>query len=219
MTFQVPTAAGRMVPLASTLPGDVSIRAVAAQLSALALWHGATTVPYHPAQRAVLMSETFAGSREALHALLWPAPLAFLGIIEPAVRADLTAGPWGEAIEAALRRREAIIRHAVALAAGLGDIGDLFAAELAHVERVVIATELRDLNLPPGLAGTIGPLPGPLRQRIQPWPWEKAEHRFLRRWRLLAEIEGLDPWRSEHHPDRPAPAACRPGFNEEHPIP
>lgn len=203
----VPTAAGRMVPLHAPLPGDVSVRAIAHQLAAIALWHGATLVPYSAAQRAVLLSELFAGTREALHALLWPAPMAFTGVIEPGLRAWLERGlalPAGERLRAA----EAGIRYAVRLAAGLGaiDPGGLFEIELAQAERTVIATELRDLGLPAGLAATLGPLPRPHRARIQPWPWARAEDRWLKRFRLLAELEGIDPDRS----DRPHPSPFGP---------
>lgn len=205
MTPLVPTAAGKLVPLAAPLPGDVSLRALAHQLAAITLWHGATHVPYTAAQRAVLMSELFGGTREALHALLWPAPLAFTGVIEPAMRGWMTAVL---ADKARLYGLETNIRYAVRLAAGLGEPGELFGMELAHAERSVIATELRDLGLPPGLGGTLGPLPAPHRSRIQPWPWQKAEDRFWKRWRLLAELEGLDPDRS----DRPVPS---PFVNQE----
>lgn len=204
----VPTAAGKLVPLGAPLPGDISIRALAHQLAAITLWHGATHVPYTAAQRAVLMSELFGGTREALHALLWPAPLAFTGAIEPAMRAYLTAALAIPLAGERLRGLEQNVRYAASLAAGVGAAGPLFEIELAHAERSVIATELRDLGLPQGLAATLGPLPAPHRSRIQPWPWQKAEDRFWKRWRLLAELEGLDPERT----DRPQPS---PFVNQE----
>jgi hypothetical protein len=207
----VPTAHGRCLPLDAVAAGDVSIRALAAQLSLLQLWNGATHWPYSPAQRGVLMSECFSGTLEALYALLHPAPAAFTGVIEPALRQRLDmVGRAGHGL-AVIEQIEDRCRHAVRLAVGIPVTvpGAVFEIDLAHTERALWATEIRDLCAQSvddrARAGDFGPLPQPLRQTIKPWGWQNAESRWLRKYRQLAQALGIDPERTERRDPSPFP--------------
>lgn len=206
--MSVPTSHGRTVPILAIGAGDVSVRALANQLAKLSLWNGATHFPYSPAQRGWLMAETFSGTLEALYALLHPAAMAFTGVIEPAFRRRLDRLGHREAADL-LDHIEHRARAAIRMAVGIPvePPGGVFEIELAHVERVLWATELRDLCAQDvndaAMDGVFGPLPGPLSQPIKPWNWQQAEERWLRKFRQLAQAYGVDPDRSDRRDPSP----------------
>jgi hypothetical protein len=186
----IQTASGRKVSLTAPTPADVSIFDIAAHLAKVCRFNGACTLFYSVAQHSVLVSEMFGDPDQALQALLHDGHEAYLGDpTTPLKRALFPDRPDRLAVLA--DRHDYAIRVAVGIAPQLDDE---LATWITHADRVALATERRDL-LEHELDWKL-PLPDPLPQRIRPLTWDRAEQLFLRRFRELCTLAGVDPERT-----------------------
>ena len=163
---------------------DVDIEAIAHVLANTCRWGGRTRRFLSLAQHALTMSEEIealdgiAGEDRrclALHALLVPARVAWLGDEKGDVPASAKAAARAKAHGAAVDR-------AVREAAGLDrEPPEDWSEVLRFVARMTDAAERRDL----GVDGARTPFP-PLRRTIRPMAPEAAAERWLARFRELA---------------------------------
>lgn len=194
----IQTASGRKVSLRGPMPGDISIKDIAAHLAKLCRFTGATTLFYSVAQHSVAVSEMFASPVEATYALLHDAHEAYVGDVSTPMKQALAAGGHLDRLGIMADRFD----HAIRMAVGINpEIPYGLDTLIWHADRVQLATELRDVV--PGTGDGWGPLPDPRPRPIVPMRWDKAEDLFLRRFRELCALTGLDPENSE----RPVPPA------------
>ena len=163
---------------------DVDIEAIAHVLANTCRWGGRTRRFLSLAQHALTMPEEIealegiAGEDRrclALHALLVPARVAWLGDEKGDVPASAKAAARAKALGAAVDR-------AVREAAGLDpQLPEDWSEVLRFVARMTDAAERRDL----GVDGARTPFP-PLRRTIRPMAPEAAAERWLARFRELA---------------------------------
>lgn len=194
----IPTATGRKVSIREPLKGQISIRDIAARLAKQCRFVGEPGLFYSVAQHNVAVSEMFAGPTEATYALLNNAHEAYLGHLTPQVKEALTQGGHLGRYGTLAERFD----HAIHMAIGINpEMPYGLDSMIWHADRVQLATELRDVV--PGTGDGWGPLPDPRPRPIVPMRWDKAEDLFLRRFRELCALTGLDPENSE----RPVPPA------------
>lgn len=182
------TSTGRKVSLREPRVEDISIRDIAAHLAKLCRFSGATDLFFSVAQHCVLVSEMFVSPVEATYALLHDAHEAYIGDISSPMKAALVVDGHLDRVALMADRFDHVIRLAVGINPEMPYGLEQF---LHHADRVQLATELRDLV--PGNTKGWGPLPDPRPRPIVPLRWDKAEELFLRRWRELCALTGIDP--------------------------
>lgn len=189
------TASGRAVTLSRPAPDAISIRDIAAHLSKICRFAGATSTFYSVAQHSVLVAQLLAahGPAAQMYGLLHDAHEAYIGDIPQPVKnlLNLALGMGAEwtplydlwtGLDATIHER-----------AGLAwPIGANTRAAIRHADLRALATERRDL-LADARPGTPewDDLPEPARAAIKPWPWAKAEEKFLETYDELAILNGL----------------------------
>lgn len=194
------TASGRCVPLTGTDPGDIDLRDVAGHLARLCRFAGATPTYYSVAQHSVLVGDLLAGHGPVvqLYGLLHDAHEAYFGDITTPARRMISAAAWGIADPALDRLADLTLDLDAAIHARAGLAWPPPAATrniVAAADKKALATEVRDvLSDPrdPRAASAFGcDRPAPMRGAIKPWPWIKAEERFLEKFDELAILAGL----------------------------
>ncbi len=183
----VTSASGRLLFYTRPEAGSMRIRDIANQLAKINRWVGATEMPISVAQHSVHVAEVLEEDRDyylALYGLLHEAHDFMLGDQPRALRdyvarrADLDIlGELADEIDAQIHR-------------ALGLHWPRSAAAVALIERanaMIGATECRDL-----MPDVIAPWQHvrPLRRSIKPWPWPKAEERFLAKYADLCALAG-----------------------------
>lgn len=186
----VQTASGRAVSFAGGAQ-PISIRDIAAHLAKICRFAGATSTFYSVAQHSVLVSQLCAdfGPQGQLYGLLHDAHEAYIGDIprpmKQAISRMLGHDTLSPIDEIANRLDRAIMTHV-----GLDwPIPAAIRDGIHHADLRALATEKRDL-LPDEPDWTAG-LPPPWRASLKPWPWPKAEERFLTLFNDLSAMCGL----------------------------
>lgn len=188
MTPFLRTASGRDLILAR--PDTVDIEDIAAHLSKINRFNGATREPYSVAQHSVLVARILAlaghDAATQLWGLLHDAHEAYLGDMATPVQwhlfgnvdkaRNILPSPWEEATSA---MDEAIIR-----CLGL-TVTDVMRREVLLADKRALVTEWRDLMQGPCPAGWTAE---PLAERpIRCLTWVQAQDLFLRRFDVIFE--------------------------------
>jgi hypothetical protein len=189
----VQTASGRTVTLLGPGPIAISIRDIAAHLSKICRFAGATDRFYSVAQHSVLVSNLCfdLGPDAALHGLLHDAHEAYIGDMPQPAKLAM-ARMLGSQTLSPLDDLKHRLDRAIAEHIGLSyPVSPQIRAAIHHGDLRALATEKRDLL-------TDEPdwpddLPAPWRAAIKPWPWAKAEEKFLEQFDELAALAGLAP--------------------------
>jgi uncharacterized protein len=158
-------------------PETIDIRFIATMLARIDRCHGRSPLPYSAAQHALLVA-SFLPARLRRHGLLHAAHEAITGGIPLALREAIRQAV-GQDIVAALAQPWQVAIHA---ACGLTWPPPIRDADLIKAaERQAMATTMRDLLDAPPQA-----LPcAPGLRALCPWPWAKAEQKFLDEWERL----------------------------------
>lgn len=156
---------------------DVRIVDIAHALSLINRFDGATIEAYSVAQHCVLVSE-IVPPEMALQGLLHDAAEAYVGDV---------GRPLKDALEILTGNRNPFKPIEQKVAAAIGrrfqvELVDL-PEEVHRADRILLATEKRDLLLPP--EQDWGHLEEPLATKITPWPAHGAEAAFLGRFKEL----------------------------------
>lgn len=164
-------ASGRRFGLLDPSPSEVDFRDIAAHLAKICRFGGAPYSFFSFAQHAVLVAGQLPPTLRP-YGLLSQAHVAYVGDLdeEPGLALAFLGG------ERAIGTLVAPIAAAIHAAAGLPwPRPREIAEEVRQAELRAYATEVRDL-----LPAQALPLPcRPMGTRIRPWPWAKAEERFL----------------------------------------
>jgi hypothetical protein len=177
-TDWIQTYTGRQVFPAEPDPSKVAIEDIAHHLALQCRFAGGVERFYSVAQHSFLVAEVV-GLELGLVGLLHDAAEAYVqDFVRPLKRTVLGA---------AYRELEHGWALAIGEAFGLGaELADL-PPEVKLADNVLLATEARDLFATPTPAPW-GPLPAPLLDRIESWPWQAAETSFLRRFHELMAL-------------------------------
>lgn len=190
------TASGRTVALTAVSPAAISIRDIAAHLSKICRFAGACNQFYSVAQHSILVSNLVfeLGPDAALYGLLHDGHEAYIGdITQPAKLAiGQMLGPNAHSPIDEIAQR---LDRAIYEMAGLSwPVPGRIKQAIHHADRRALATEKRDLMAD---GPDWGDLPTPWRAAIKPWPWVKAEEKFLELYDDLAAMAGR-PTLAEH---------------------
>lgn len=172
------TFTGQYVNLVDPDPDTISIIDIAHALSQINCYGGQTRRFYSVAQHSILASQ-MAPLKYRLQVLLHAAPIAYLGELDPEVKALPTMQGY--------RDMEDVLRGRIFYRFGMDMLQTAEFKECAHYARQIMrATERRDLMPPdsapwPELDG-IHPRPAV----ITPWNSLNAETNFLSRFKELA---------------------------------
>lgn len=193
------TSSGRLVALIGTQPHEIDLRDVAGHLARLCRFSGATTSHYSVAQHSVMVADLLAGHGAVtqLYGLLHDGHEYVFGDITTPVRRLVQSVAWSvnlpdacDPITELTRDVDAAIHNRVGLA---WPLPAATANLVRHADLKALATELRDVCADPcNGARLAGDLPPPMRGAIKPWPWIKAEERFLEKLHDLATLAGLN---------------------------
>jgi 5'-deoxynucleotidase YfbR-like HD superfamily hydrolase len=154
---------------------DVRIEDIAHGLALINRFAGATRVPYSVAEHSVRVSQ-IVDHAAALHGLLHDASEFLLVDLPAPIKRQVAQYT---AIETRLQQT---------ICDRFG-ISSLLPGSVKHADLVLLATEKRDLLGPE--PAPWDPLPDPLTDRIEPWPWQEAERRFLERFK---ELDAARKW-------------------------
>jgi hypothetical protein len=185
------SASGRRVPLVNTPVEAISIRDIAAHLSKICRFAGATQVFYSVAQHSVLVSNLMAeyGPHAQMYGLLHDAHEAYIGDIPQPVKDLLnrSLGLGGEWLP--LYDLTGDLDRAIHTRAGLvWPPQPATCKAIRHADLRALATEKRDLMAEGPSWGA--DLPAPWRASIKPQNWLKAEEKFLELYDDLAAMTG-----------------------------
>lgn len=168
------TFTGRQFFVYRPWDSEIIIDDIAHHLALVNRFTGATRVPYSVAQHCVLASQLVPSGFE-LEALLHDAAEAYLNDMGSPLKGGMSEY---QAIEAQIEQR---IMSQFGLC---GEMKYVMSAEVKHVDLLLVATEARDLmaNPPTMWHLPVAPLSG---VKIDPWPWDRAEREYLRRFEAL----------------------------------
>lgn len=181
MTPNTPTTiwinGDRALDIMAPDPAAIDIRFLAGTLSRINRFNGRTPVPYSVAQHSLLVAGLLP-ARLRRHGLLHDAHEAILGDTTSPLKAALRQMTGTDALSRLEAAWDAAIHRTLCLPWPL--CGD-DAALIKAADMRALATEMRDLmDIPPAR------LPHqPDRHILSPWPWPKAEERFLTEWQRL----------------------------------
>lgn len=162
---------------------------IAASLSKICRFAGATSVPYSVAQHAVLVSTIVlslpgATALIALQALHHDDHEMVTGDIPLPFRLALADVCQWDAIDAMQREADGAIYAGIGLPLPTTKAATL----IAEADRIALVTERRDLL--PDTDHDWGQMPQPWRRAIKPLPWTKAEDAFVARHEELVALCG-----------------------------
>lgn len=164
------TYTGKILTPCDPQPEQICIEDIAHGLALTSRFSGQCRAFYSVAEHSVRVSRFSSGER------LW-------GLLHDAAEAYLTDVPTPvKSLLVNFKRMEIVLMKVICEVYGLP-------AEMPgcvhYADKVLLATEMRDLMVP--VDGYSEPLPEPLPETIHPWPWERAEAEFLKRFRGLTE--------------------------------
>jgi uncharacterized protein len=167
------THSGRMVDLVDPSPSDIDFGDIATSLAKQCRFNGHTTAFYSVAQHSVLVADQ-ATRLAKPYALLHDAHEAYIGDITLPVRQCFPL--------AQMQMLSRAIDVAIHDAAGLAwPPPDFIAAEVKHLDKVLLMTERRDLMARSSVSwGDLEKIP-PLPTVIKPLGWVIAEGMFRNR--------------------------------------
>lgn len=175
------TASGRLVDLGAPQPAQIAIRDIASHLSKLA-YSTQTPLFYSCAQHAVVCARLM-GARppiEQAFTFLENAHEAYCGRVSGSVRHTLPLALTHE-----LAALEARLGRAIRISLGLPLLTPhAIQAKVWEVNARAKATVWRDL-MPIDASGHEHKA-APASWHIKPWPWPKAEEKYLETWTTLA---------------------------------
>lgn len=192
----VQTVSGRAVDLDMIAPAAITIRDIAAHLAKICRFAGACTSFYSVAQHSILVSNLVSdlGPEAALYGLMHDAHEAYIGdITQPAKLAiSMAMGPaFASPIDEIAMRLDRAIFQKVGLP---WPVPQALTSAVKRADMRALATEKRDIMAD---GPDWGDLPPPSRAAIKPWPWVKAEEKFLARFDDLTALAGL-PTLADH---------------------
>ncbi len=183
----VTSASGRCLFYTAPSPGAIHVRDIAHQLATINRWAGAAETPISTAQHSVLVAEQLEDGQDyylALWGLLHEAHDYMLGD-QPRALKDYVARQADRDIIGELA---AAIDEQIHAALGVDwPPSQAARAMIRRANEIVGATEFRDL-----LPDAICPWQHvrPLSRAIRPWPWPKAEERWLQKYEDLCALSG-----------------------------
>ena len=159
---------------------DIYIEDIAHSLALQCRFAGHCRVPYSVAEHSVRVSLLVEEWREG-----WPdaREWAFAALLHDAAEAYLVdlPRPVKRCVEG-YAEAEARLEGAIAVRFNLPHT-EALAALIKRADNTLLATEARDLLGPHPAPWAL--LPPPLPEVIEPWPWQEAEWRFIKRFREL----------------------------------
>lgn len=200
MTTAIPLAArgpyirlcnGQPFFLLAPSPDQVDLRALVHALACTNRYTGHAFAPYSVAQHSLLVASLLP-ARLQRHGLAHDLHEALIGDDSSPKKVALRIlegqPSGGIGSHDVLSRLEGPIVAAIHQALGLSwPLATADAELLKRADLTALAMEMRDL-FPEGSADLSG-LPPPRPERVKPWPWAKAEERFLARWQQLTDAE------------------------------
>ena len=183
----VQTASGAAFDLAGQDETQVNIHDIAASLSKLCRFTGATCTFYSVAQHSVVVSDALKrhGPLVQLLGLMHDAHEAYIGDITRPVAALL--GSIGS--YSVLHDLKAIVQTTIHRKLRLPEKpSNRFLDLIAEADEAALATELRDVMATP--QRDWGLSVGPLKKPITALPWHRAEEQFLDRYHTLSVAAG-----------------------------
>jgi len=177
------TYTGKLFDFLNPKPEDICIEDIARALACINRFRGHTRIPYSVAEHCVRASYIPVGN--PLDNLLHDAAEAYIGDVPTPQKQNIgwdLRSTWGY-----IKKYiwvEGDILTVIYKALGL-DYNK--AQNIKRADKIMLATEIRDI-MPAGhdyifLDPSIEPLP----HKIEPWPWDKAEKEFLRRYKELTK--------------------------------
>ncbi len=187
---EIVTASGQLVDLVDPKSDDISIRDIAAALAKTMRLNGSTRLPYTVAQHCVHVAELafkFTNNpRTACHGMIHDAHQAYIGHIATPIKTALIH--FGDAAEDnPVRALEFRFDVAIYLRFGLERCLD-GCEVVSLVDKAVVQAEFRDL-MPADVLYPWDLDPAPIA--IKPWPWDKAEERYLNAWDKFSTLANL----------------------------
>jgi len=185
------TLSGITIDLLDPRPEDIRIGDIAAHLSKINRWVGATALPYSVAQHSEFVSRQLE-RRFAQYGLLHDAHEAYLGdISSPCAAAigalSMAASPAPGPAKAAIAELKRRMDQAIFLRFGLEfPMPPPVAIAVRLADMRALTTERRDLlGVHHGAAGGAPALPPPFPDAIKPANWAKAQDMFMARFEAL----------------------------------
>lgn len=199
-TWPIPcvlTASGRTLSVFNPSPAAISIHDIADHLAKICRFAGAASAFYSVAQHSVMVANLVAnhGPRAMLYALLHDAHEAYVGDIPQPMKVAIETRLMQAGFSCPIRAITDGIDRAIHAHVGLPpDIPPDIRRVIHDADMRALATEKRDL-----MADTVEwpGLPAPWRGAIKPWPWPKAQERFLTAFDDIATMANLPT--SHHH--------------------
>lgn len=182
-------------PFERFMPARPRLHDLSHRLALVNRYCGGTQVPYTVAQHSCLVAESMlrlavkrGGNRNnwPVYGLLHDAHEAWIGDwSQPACEAieEMAAAPVVTRLKAAMDTR-------LFAAFGLGEPDEITQEAMRYADEQAYATERRDCALP--LVCDREPWAPPLPKAIKPWPWPKAEERFIEAFKKYALLAGLE---------------------------
>lgn len=174
------TASGRLVHLGAMAREDIGIRDIAASLSKLCRFSGATRTFYSVAQHSVLVADMlYDDPIAACYGLLHDAHEAYVGDITRPLRVLIETMAGEDLVSHICNDAQRAIHSSLGLA---WPVPISIAAKVRHADDVALATEFRDLmeGDPPVGLPTAWP-----RAITRTLSWDKAEDQFMDRFNAL----------------------------------
>lgn len=184
VSYWFQTVSGQIIDLDAPSTWVINIEDIAHALSNICRWGGHTRTFYSVAQHSVLVASCMPTPLLSMCGLLHDAAEAYVGDVISPLKDWARRDGFGAGLE---RRFHDAIASKFAL-----DLGFQERANVKHADRVVLATELRDLCRPTNRAWE-AMLPEPLPMVIEPWSPGEARTEFMRAFetihaRLLAPV-------------------------------
>lgn len=171
---QIVTASGRLLDYLDPQPDQICIEDIATALSRESRFNGHMEAYYSVAQHSVLVSEIVPPAM-ALEGLLHDATEAFMKDLPSPLKQLL---PDYQRIE---DRLDGVIRTKFRIPVSLSP-------QVKHADRILLATERRDLRAPDGTIWECLDGIEPLEESIRPWSPPVARLMFMDRFRALTGV-------------------------------
>ena len=180
--FWIQTKSGRAWPILNPQPSDVDWLDMAMSLAAQVRFTGHCDPWYSVAEHCCRVHDAIYefSSTVRLYALLHDAHEVVIGDQSSPYKAAMRYLGASEAYDTIRRAQD----QAIFIAAGLPvPIPVTIAQRVEDADRVLLATEVRDLMAPPPRPWL--PLPDPLHEKIEPWSPRRAANEWIYRLRKL----------------------------------
>lgn len=175
------TVSGQLIDINQPTPNDIRITDIAESLAKICRFNGHLQTHYSVAQHCVHFMELLPDEHKA-YGLFHDAHEAYMGDITRPVKQALAHSRAGDTLKRMATKLDKAIFAAVGLSFPMSnDLKEL----IQHTDRVMLATEKRDLFLTGNWGGD---LPKPASFSIRPWPWPKAMEKFLESYKTCCAL-------------------------------